>query len=345
MSSARPSLRIWRYVLIAGWFTQGTVGDVPSLPLLGGGSIPMSGLGLCCRPTAKGEAVRQSVFDFLMMGGRHLDGAHVYKNAKEVGQGIRDAMARGVPRKEIFYTTKVPATMYGFGYVAEAIPQMLKETDIGYFDLVLLHAPTSPKLEETKRCQTPWRCRQETWLALERFKHSGLIKHLGVSNFSPERMEGLLALGGSPIAVNQIEYHPWVPELHHKTVEWCHQRGIVVTAFASLGSPNFRGQQRQLGTFSQGPFMEQLTAIAASHGKTWTQVLLRWAIQHNVSVIPGTGNPRHMAENLDVFEWNLKAEDMSYLDSVPGGQRGVAYSFFLNSEFGLGNRDAGPVKY
>lgn len=289
--------------------------------------------------------MRQSVFEFLMMGGRHLDGGVVYQNNKEVGQGIRDAMARGVPRKEIFVTTKIPAKMYGFGYIAEVFPALVMEADIGYFDLVLLHHPTTPTLEETKRCQTPWRCRQETWLALERFKHVGLIKHLGVSNMSPERIEGLLALGGSPVAVNQIEYHPWATEAHHKTVEWCHQKGIVVTAYASLGSPNFRGQQRELGDFGKGDFMTRLEGLASGHGKTWSQVLLRWAVEHNVTVIPGTGNPQHMAENLDIFSWKLTAEDLTYLDSVPGGKRGTVFSFQLTGDYGLGNRDRGPLTF
>merc|ERR1712039_888136 len=103
------------------------------------------------------------------------------------------------------------------------------ELGIEYVDLVLLH------WAGTECATTPRSCRQETWLALQRAQRAGYIRHLGVSNFGPRQMEELLALQGPPIAVNQLEYHPWVPMLHMKTVEWCHQRGIAVTAYASMG--------------------------------------------------------------------------------------------------------------
>lgn len=278
---------------------------VPSLPLLGGGRMPIVGLGLCCRPTAKGDAVRQGVLDFLLMGGRHLDDATIYGNHREVGLGIRQAVALGVPREEVFLTTKIPPNRFGFEETLAWIPEMLEELGLEYVDLVLLHMAGVPDGAE---CGEPRACRQETWLALQRARAKGQIRHLGVSNFGPRQMSELFALGGAPIEVNQLEYHPWVPEVHRQAAAWCHERGIAVTAYGSMGSMQLAGQLLT---------QDALLQVGRMHGKTPGQVLLRWALQQNVSVIPGTGNPRHMAENLGVFDFELGPEALAILGAVP----------------------------
>merc|ERR1712151_1067875 len=121
-------------------------------------------------------------------------------------------------------------------------------------------------------------------------------------------MEELLALKGAPITANQFEYHPWVPRIHRETAEWCHQHGIAVTAYGSMGSA---------GMAEQLIGQDALKQIGDNHGKTAGQVLLRWAVQKNVSVIPGTSNPKHMAENLRLFDFELADQVMRVLDSVP----------------------------
>jgi len=125
-------------------------------------------------------------------------------------------------------------------------------------------------------------------------------------------MQEILDLGGAPIVANQFEYHPWVPQIHRDTAEWCHQHGIVVTAYGSMGSTNMAKE-----VLTQ----DALKVIGGNHGKTAGQVLLRWAVQNNVSVIPGTSNPRHMAENLRLFDFELSADEMALLNSVPEEQR------------------------
>lgn len=280
---------------------------VPALTLPGGAQFPMVGLGLCCRPSASGDAVRQSVLDFLTLGGRHLDDAELYSNHREVGQGIRQAIAQGVPRSEIFFTTKISMRFFGFEQAVAWVPQMLKEVGLDYVDLVLLHWAG----EDNNLCGTARQCRQETWLALQRFVHTGQIRNLGVSNFGPRQMKDLMGLGDVPIAVNQLEFHPWIEAPHREAVQFCHQNGIAVTAFGSMGSN--RGANQVIG-------QTLLQELGALHGKTAGQVLLRWAVQKNVTVIPGTGNPDHMKENLDIFGFHLSDEVMGLLDSLSEGQ-------------------------
>lgn len=275
----------------------------------------MSGLGLCCRPSAMGDAVRQAVLDYLVMGGRHLDDATIYSNHQEVGEGVRQAVAQGVSRSEIFLTTKIHPEEYGFERATGWVERVLGDLGLEHIDLVLLHWAAVP--DDGRPCKAPRACRQETWLALQRAKAQGKIKHLGVSNFGPRQMEELVALGGAPVEVNQIELHPWAPDVHFQTTEWCHQRGIAVTAYGSMGSPQHAAQMMM---------QDALRQIGGLHSKSAGQVLLRWAIQKNVSVVPGTSNPKHMAENLRIFDFQLSDQEMALLDGIPSDQRMLHYN-------------------
>mmetsp|Transcript_86282 Transcript_86282/g.278608 ORF Transcript_86282/g.278608 Transcript_86282/m.278608 type:complete len:198 (+) Transcript_86282:313-906(+) len=184
---------------------------------------------------------------------------------------------------------------------------MLGELGLDYVDLVLLHWAGG----DDEVCGTARQCRLETWLALQRFWRGGQIRSLGVSNFGPRQLKEIQALLGAPIAVNQLEFHPWAEEPHRETVAFCHQQGIAVTAYGSMGSSGGAGQLTAEEAFKQ---------LGAPHGKTAGQVLLRWAVQQNITVIPGTGNPKHMRENLDVFDFALPAEGMDFMDSLRQGQ-------------------------
>jgi len=299
-SSAQPSADV------AGFRIEPT--SVPRLPLKGTPAefgMPITGVGLCCRPSAMGDAVRQAVVDYLLMGGRHLDDAMLYRNHREVGEGVRQAVALGVPRKEIFLTTKIWSGDFGWELTTAWVGRMLEELGLEYVDLVLLHVAGVPSDAE---CKDPLACRQETWLALQRARNLGLIKNLGVSNFGPRQMRELMDLRGAPITVNQLEYHPWAPNVHHETAAWCHQHGIAVTAYGSMGSANMADQMLD---------QDALKQIGDRYQKTAAQVLLRWAVQKNVSVIPGTSTPKHMAQNLRLFDFKLSDGEMSMLDNVP----------------------------
>eukprot|EP00439_Symbiodinium_sp_Y106_P056280 s5458_g7.t2 len=255
-----------------------------------------------------GDAARQGVLDFLLQGGRHLDTAQIYGNHKEVGAGVRQALERGVPREEIFLTTKIWPDDFGWERTMAWVPRMLDELGLEYVDLVLLHMARA----DGKDCGAPKQCRQETWLALQRFQNKGQIRALGVSNFGPRQMQELADLGGAPVAANQLEYHPWVPDVHRKTVDWCHRNGVAVTAYGSMGSNSYAPQ-----IISQGALQQ----IGDWHGKTAGQILLRWAIQQNVSVIPGTSNPKHQSENLQIFDFELGSQETALLDGIPESER------------------------
>jgi len=273
----------------------------------------MSGIGLCCRVTAVGRDVYNTVLWFLLSGGRHLDTAEGYLNHREVGQAVREAMRRGVPREEIFVTTKLLPMHYGARLVDSRVPSMLRELGLDYVDLLLMHAPGVPSKVVTplglnlESCgPTPRECRRETWLALAKHRERGLVRNLGVSNFGPRQMEDIASLNSAPIAVNQLEFHPWVPEPHRKAVEWCHRHGVAVTAYCSVGGPE---------TSQKVLRRSLMKKLGAAHGRTGSQALLRWAVQSNISVIPGTSSVDHMKENLDIFGFRLTEEEMALLDS------------------------------
>jgi 2,5-diketo-D-gluconate reductase A len=249
-----------------------------------------------------------------------------------VGDGIRDAQARGVAREEIFLTTKIFPESYGYGATIAWFDRVLGELGLDYIDLVLMHAPRRwfnlYGSEETEfssfECKTATRCRQETWKALSELRARGKIREVGVSNFRSYHIEPLLeAEGSAPVAVNQIFYHPWIPEYQKEVVEYCNKHGIALTGYFSLGGA-FAAEQTQS--------MAQIKAIAAKHKKSSAQVLLRWSLQNNVSIIPGTGNPKHMRENLDVYGFDLSADEMAEIGRIgeANPMPNLAFPEFMN---------------
>jgi diketogulonate reductase-like aldo/keto reductase len=294
------------------------------LQLPGGHAMPQNGLGMCCRPTAYDDVlVRRTVLWYLLLGGRHIDGAHLYLNHKAIGLGIKDAMARGVPREEIFVTTKVFPRHFGYNTTSKAIPTYLEELGLEYIDLVLLHFPIDFPTQFTSECKTKGlsnaQCRVETWTALSEARNKGLIRNAGVSNFAISQLEqiGNLPEGAAPIAVHQFAYNPWAPDHTIAVLMYCHANNIAVTAYTSLAG---------MMQHSKASTTETLNALAAKHGKSITQIMLRWGIQHKAAVIPGTGNPKHMKENLAVYEFELSMEDMESIDALRSDE--TAKKFF-----------------
>lgn len=299
-------------------------------PLPGGAQMPASGLGLCCRPTAyHHESVKRTVLWYLLQGGRLLDTAELYLNHKAVGEGVNEAIQRGVPRSEIFITTKVPPDLYGTNTTAAWIPRMLKELNVSYVDLVLLHAPV-PMLSmlglwDSERdfvnypCKTGPVCRDETWKALAAARKKGLIKNLGVSNFGISHFEEFKksgALDAAPIAVDQLVYNPWVPEWEKEIVKYCRDNKIVMTGYFSLGGAHSTGSTLE---------WEEIGGIAKAHKKSKAQVLFRWSLQHGVAVIPGTGKPNHMKDNINLYDFSLTEQEMALIDKL-GAETNLAWT-------------------
>ena len=324
------------------WITRSPVPSVPAglkpaarpseeatLSLLGTGDrMPAIGLGMCCRPTAYDfPSSSRSVLWFFLKGGRHIDTADLYLNHDGVGQGIADAIARGVPRNEMFITTKLFPRNFGDGtYSTEfTVRRWLEELGLDYLDLVLLHGPRGLPL--SRACAgTPAECRKQAWTALSRMRDLGNIRNLGVSNFNERQIDQLLELKLAPITVNQIQYNPWAPDHQQRLVNYCQEKGIVVTAW----SP-FQGTMLQ---HSSALTVGTLTAMAKDKGTTVAQIILRWALQKQVSAIPGTSNPAHMEENLAVYDVKLSDDEMATIDKLRSDPeaRGFVAQGFLQDE-------------
>ncbi|KAL3795765.1 hypothetical protein HJC23_008252 [Cyclotella cryptica] len=296
------------------------------LHLPGGYSMPQIGIGMCCRPTAyDDELVYRTILWYLLLGGRHIDGAHLYMNHVAIGRGIAEAIRRGVKREEIFVTTKIFPSHFGYESTMKNVEVYAKELGLDYIDLVLMHAPTtfpfmtSPCKKEGKDAT---QCRRETWKALSELRASGLIRNAGVSNFAMKHLKDLEGIG-APIANNQIQFTPFEPEHVMETVAYCAEHNITMTAYSPLG-----------GIMDQDKAMadEVLNQIAAKYDKRVSHVMLRWATQRGFAVIPGTGNPDHMRENLSIFGFELSDDDMQTINELKYRAKGFVHIDVRNSE-------------
>lgn len=257
-----------------------------TLPLRSGGSIPQVGLGVWQAP--RGEVTREAVLAALRLGYRHVDTARIYGNERDVGAAVRDS---GIPRADVFVTTKLWNDDQGFDEALRAFDASLGRLGLDYVDLYLLHWPVAGK-------------RLDSWRALERIKAEGRARHIGVSNFLVPHLEELLAKASEPPAVDQIEIHPFLQ--HRETRAFCKKHGIVVEAY----SPLTRGER--LGD-------PVVVSVAERVARSPAQVLLRWAIQHDLVVLPKSTRAERIAENAALFDFTLDAAAMKELDGLEEG--------------------------
>jgi len=281
------------------------------LPLLGTqDQFPMLGLGLCCRATAYDHhSVSRSVLWYLLKGGRHLDAAYLYMNNEAIGHGIAEAAKHGIPRSDLFVTSKIGPRFYSGDELEVELTAHLKDLGLDYLDLLLLHHPEGFGGVFGKcRNGTAPECRINAWTKLSALRDKGLVRNLGVSNFGIGQIQALEALNLAPVTVNQIQYNPWAPDWQQAVVDYCQSKGIVITAW----SP-FQGTMMQhAGMFT----VSTLKEIATAKARTVAQVVLRWAVQKKVVAIPGTSNPAHMEENLAVHAFELSQAEMAAIDAV-----------------------------
>ena len=285
-----------------------------------GDSMPLAGIGMCCRETAYDQiCVERTIEWFLFQGGRHIDGAHLYMNHEAIGKGIRNANKKGagIPREEIFMTTKVYPSHFGYQATRDVVEKSLEELGMDYVDMVLMHAPSrmvpGGKSAECKSL-TNEECRLETWKALSDLRNEGKIRNAGVSNFHYRHLKGIIDLyeGNNstiaPISNNQIPWNPWADDEHVETVNFCKSKNIQITAYNSLG-----GTTSEIGKAME---LETLKALSEKYGRSIQQIMLRWSIQSGAAVIPGTGNPKYMAENLRVYEFELSDVEMKSINDL-----------------------------
>ena len=260
---------------------------------------PMVGLGTWQAP--KGQ-VRDAVKAALETGYVHLDCAAAYANEDEVGEALEDAFARGVAtRTDLFVTSKLWNDRRRPEDVRAGLLQTLKDLRLEYLDLYLIHWPVCWRRGTLMQDDADASI-LECWRELERCVDEGLIRSIGVSNFSRPKLEELIRDARVKPAVNQIESHPLLPNT--ELVRWCQSNDIAVTAYSPLA---------QGGAVFTDP---TVTSIADKHGVTPAQVLLRWNVERGVVVIPKSVTPKRIAQNAEVFGFGLDDDDMRRMESL-----------------------------
>lgn len=254
-----------------------------------GVAMPMLGLGVW---RAKDDVCARAVAQALEDGYRHIDTAAIYGNEAAVGRGIKDS---GVPRKEIFITTKLWNEDMRAGRQAEAFEQSLEKLGTDYVDLYLLHWPVDKVFIPS-------------WKILERIYKSGRAKAIGISNFHAHHLEPLLAEASVVPAVNQFECHPYLSQ--EPLMALCAKHGIACAAYSPLGGKG-------------SPVLEDpaLAAIAAKHGKSPAQIVLRWNVQRGVIVLPKSVQPERIAANGRLFDFSLDDADMAAVNALNQNRR------------------------
>lgn len=275
-----------------------------SLLLNNGTKMPLLGFGVF--QTSPEDTVT-SVKEAIRVGYRLIDTAAIYGNEREVGEAIRQS---GVERADLFVTTKLWISEYGDeDAVRHACERSLRKLGLDYVDLYLLHWPLHDEFDTTIR----------SYKAVERLLSDGKVRAIGVSNFSAEHLNRLMEQASAVPAVNQIELHPYFSQAEMRR---CHaEKGIVTQAWSPLGAVNLyeADDQHPARHLLDDPV---LNPIAKGHGKSPAQVILRWHLQHGISIIPKSVRPARIAENAALFDFELSGEEMQAIDGLETGIRG-----------------------
>ena len=265
--------------------------NVPTVTLNNGIEMPVLGLGVW--KAEEGPEVEQAVLHALECGYRLIDTAAIYGNEAGVGKAIRES---GVPREEIFLTTKLWTSDQGFDSAKRAFEASLERLGLDYVDLYLIHWP-NPRGGKFV----------ETWRAMEELYANTRMQAIGVSNFKPAHLEELLKTASVVPAVNQIELHPKLQQ--HETREYCAKQQIQVESY----SPIMRADN-----LLNDPV---LTALADKHQKTPAQIVLRWHVQSGLVAIPKSVTPARIEENISIFDFELEDEDMAKITAMNEDKR------------------------
>lgn len=272
--------------------------DLTSCFMLNNGlSIPCVGYGTFQTPN---DETCAAVLEAIKVGYRHIDTAAFYGNEEGVGEAVRKS---GVPREQLFITSKVWNSDRGYEKTKAAFAKTMKNLQMEYLDLLLIHWPANRKQfgDAAKGINA------ETWRAMEELYQEGKIKAIGLSNFLPHHIDELMETAQIKPMVNQIEFHPgWAQT---DIVEYCLKNDIVVEAWSPLGRKDALEN-------------ETLKSIAAKYGKSVAQLCIRWVLQHGVLPLPKSVTPSRILENTKVFDFTIDAADMQAIDALKniGGQ-------------------------
>jgi len=261
----------------------------PLIPLNDGHSIPQLGFGVYKIPDA---AASDAVQVALQAGYRHIDTAALYENEAGVGRALAES---GLPREDVFVTTKVWNDSHGYDQALRAFDESLAKLRLDYVDLYLIHWP-SPRQNRYV----------ETYRALEKLRADGLARSIGVSNFHPHHLDRLLAETEVVPVLNQVELHPWLQQTEVRAYDEAH--GIRTEAWSPLAR----------GRAVDEPLLQQ---IGRKHGKSTAQVVIRWHLDLGTIVIPKSATASRIRENIDVFDFHLDADDLARIASLDDGTR------------------------
>ncbi len=258
-----------------------------------GVKIPCIGFGTWQIPN--GEAATTIVKEAIACGYRHIDTASAYENEESVGKAVRES---GVPREQLFITSKLWNSDHGYDNALRAFDMSLKRLDMEYLDLYLIHWPV-PVNQKTDYIQL----NRETWRAFEKLYREGRVKAIGVSNFMVHHLQEILEGSEVKPMVNQIELHPEYTQ--QEVVEFCKNSNILIEAW----SPLMQGRIFQL------PLVREL---AEKYGRSVSQIAVRWFVQKGIIPLPKASGKEHILQNADVFGFELQKEDMDKLDALKG---------------------------
>ena len=260
----------------------------PYLTLNNGVQMPQIGLGLYMIP--EGDVAYNSVMAALESGYRHFDCAHAYQNERSLGRALKDS---GVPRDSLWITSKLWPNEYGEGKTLKAIERMLGRLGLEYIDLVYFHQPMGDYVGG--------------WKEMEMALSMGMVKAIGISNFDANDsiFDELIASAKVKPQIMQIECHPYAQRKHWQ--ERCAAEGIQIECWFPLGGRDSKGEILRDKTINE---------IAETHGKSAAQVIIRWHMQEGFSVIPGSSNPAHIKENIDVLDFALSNVEMQHIRAL-----------------------------
>ncbi|GAA1434278.1 aldo/keto reductase [Microlunatus lacustris] len=274
--------------------------DVTTLTLNNGVTLPALGLGVFQTPP---DETRDAVTSALAAGYRHIDTAAAYGNERQVGEAVA---ASDLERSEVFIETKIWISDYGYDQTLHGFEKSARKLGVDQIDLLILHQALPSEFDKTLGA----------YKALEKLLADGKVRAIGVSNFMVDHLTRLLDVATVVPAVNQIEVHPYFQQ--REVQDFGSKHGILTQAWSPIGGITFYRDSQHTSTLED----PVITDIAAAQGATPAQVMLRWHLQQGRSVIPKSTKPHRIAENIDVFNFELTTQQMSAIDGLDTEQRG-----------------------